>query len=467
MMSAARSSLVVRVTLLYALIITALVVGLGAYFYYSVTATTEQRITTMLTGRVTHYAQLVGEMYTVSELHNRPLLFSSMLGAEQDVLVFRRQQGRPVIEVNSSHLVVPDIPFTPLSLAGPGHLRTTTPDGTTVYWAWRQTRALEDGQWVQIVAGHPMTREMQMLASYRLRIALAALLGALAAVLLGYGALRRGLKPVSEMATQAAQISPVSLAVRLDPLAAPSEVRSLAHAFNAVLDRLAAGYQQLSQFSADLAHEIRTPLGVLIGQTQVALSRPRSVDDYQQVLASNLEELEQLHRLCENMLFLAKADHGRQVLDCQSLDMAAELTKMVDYFDGLAAERNMSFLVEAEGAVWANPELYRRALANLLVNAIRHGEEGGRIVLKGLLQEGRSLILVENQCMPLLPEQLACLFDRFYQVNPARSRGTESHGLGLSIVQAIMTLHGGQAWAMCPQDGLVRFVLSFPSAPAS
>ena len=459
-------SLTVRTTLLFALIACVVIGALGAYFYRSAELSLQRRADVVLSGRVEHFSRIVHDLYSVSDLKSRPLLFETMLGAEQDVLLFRRPGEPPFIDVNPANVAVPA-----LQAAKGGRLptladirQTRLPDGVPVHWAIASARAREDGTEVEVIAAHPMTQEVRMLAAYRDRILLATLIGMLAATLLAYCVLRRALRPVREIATRAAQISPASLSVRLDSEAAPVELRQLTQAFNAMLDRLADGYQRLSQFSADLAHEIRTPVGALIGQSQVTLAKPREPEEYQQVLESNLEELNRLSHIAENILFLAHADHAALCIEREPVDLRGELTRIADYFEGLADERGMRFEVVAEGAAAVDPMLCRRAINNLVVNAVRYGACDTVIRLRGMEDEKGATVVVENDGEPIPQSQLNRLFDRFYRADAARSEFTESSGLGLAIVRAIMHLHGGTARVVCPVPGVVRFELHFPRA---
>lgn len=459
-------SLTARTTVLFASIACVVIGTLGMYFYHSAELSLQRRADVVLTGRVEHFSRIVHDLYSVSDLKSRPLLFESMLGAEQDVLLFRRPGEAPFIDVNPGNVAVPALQAgTAEHLPTLSDIRQTMlTDGVPVHWAIATVKAREDGSEVEVIAAHPMTQEMRMLAAYRNRIVLATLTGMLAATLLAYYVLRRALRPVREIATRAAQISPASLSVRLDSEAAPVELRQLTHAFNAMLDRLADGYQRLSQFSADLAHEIRTPVGALIGQTQVTLAKPRDVDEYQQLLESNLEELSRLSHIAENILFLAHADHAALSIDREPVDLRDELVRIADYFEGPADERGMRFTVEAQGVVSANPMLCRRAINNLVVNAVRYGADDTVVRLRGTQDEQGATVVVENDGAPIPGEQLDRLFDRFYRGDAARSEFTESSGLGLAIVKAIMHLHGGTARVVCPVPGVVRFELRFPGA---
>jgi two-component system heavy metal sensor histidine kinase CusS len=459
-------SLTARTTVLFASIACVVIGTLGAYFYHSAELSLERRADVVLTGRVEHFSRIVRDLYSVNELKNRPLLFETMLGAEEDVLLFRRPGEAPFIDVNPGNIAVPALRAgaedRPPALSD--IRQTLLPNGVPVHWAIATVKAREDGSEVEVIAAHPMTQEVRMLAEYRNRIVLATLIGMAAATLLASYVLRRAFRPVREIATRAAQISPTSLSVRLDSEAAPVELRQLTHAFNAMLDRLADGYQRLSQFSADLAHEIRTPVGALIGQTQVTLAKPRETDEYQQLLESNLEELNRLSNIAENILFLAHADHAALSIDREPVDLRAELVRIADYFEGPADERGMRFTVEAQGVASVNPMLCRRAINNLVVNAVRYGAGDTVVRLSGTQDEQGATVVVENDGAPIPGEQLDRLFDRFYRADAARSAFTESSGLGLAIVKAIMHLHGGTARVVCPVPGVVRFELRFPGA---
>lgn len=457
-------SLTARTTVLFAAIACVVIGTLGAYFYHSAQVSLERRADVVLTARVEHFSRIVRDLYSVSDLKSRPVLFESMLGAEEDVLMFRRPGEAPFIDVNPAGLAVPALHAGVQNRLPtlPDIRQTLLPDGVPVHWAIAAVKAREDGSEVEVIAAHPMTQEMRMLAAYRNRIVLATLTGMLAATLLAYYVLRRTFRPVREIATRAAQISPASLSVRLDSEAAPLELRQLTHAFNAMLDRLADGFQRLSQFSADLAHEIRTPVGALIGQTQVTLAKTRDADEYQQVLESNLEELNRLSHIAENILFLAHADHAALSIEREPVDLRDELVRIADYFEGPADERGMRFTVEAKGIASANPMLCRRAINNLVVNAVRYGANNTVVRLSGTQDEQGATVVVENDGAPIPDEQLNRLFDRFYRADAARSAFTESSGLGLAIVRAIMHLHGGTARVVCPVPGVVRFELRFP-----
>jgi len=334
-----------------------------------------------------------------------------------------------------------------------------------MHWVSALAGSGPDGMAIEVVAGHPLVSEMQMIAMSRHKAITGTAMAMLASTLLVWLVLRHGLRPLHRVAAQAAQINPINLAIRLPEHDAPQELREMVAVFNAMLDRISTGYERLSQFSADLAHEIRTPVGTLIGQTQVALNRVRSPAEYQQLLESNLEELNRLRLIVDNILFLAQADHATLDIQCTPLDLAEELQLIAEYFEGPADEAGQRFAVQAQGSASVNTALCRRAIHNLVVNALRYSTPGTTVRLIGSEDEAASTIAVENDGQPIPPEQLERLFDRFYRADAARGRPAESSGLGLAIVKAIMALHGGEARVSCTPEGTIRFELVFPLKP--
>ncbi|PKU25658.1 heavy metal sensor histidine kinase [Telmatospirillum siberiense] len=462
------ASLITRTALLSGLAACLITGSLGGYLFQSARRSIEENTDRLLVARVEHFRRVVADMPSIADFAGRPVLFESMLGAERDVLLFQRAGDAPFIRVNPAGLPVPELAATPFGrITGMADVtRTSPPDGVPVHWVAAVTRTAAGGEPITVIAGHPMYREIGMLEAYGERVILATLGGMLVSALLAFLLLRGGLRPLGRLAARAGEINPITLAVRFDETRLPSELRAMTGAFNAMLERIAAGYQRLNQFSADLAHEIRTPLGALIGQTQVTLGQPRQPAEYRDVLASNLEEFGRLRAITENILFLARIEHTEREIERSPIDLDAELRKIADYFDGLADERSMRFEVSAAGAAWANPQLCQRAVNNLVINAVRYGREGTTVRLIGRQDACGASIIVENRGVPIPDDQRDRLFDRFYRGDAARSRPTESNGLGLAIVKTIMTLHGGTAGVACREPDLIRFELRFPAGLA-
>ena len=461
-------SLAVRIGLSFALIVCVVVGMVGAALFDATNRALSTRADYQLIGRVEHFRSLLQDLYTIKEIEARPRLFETMLGDSQDVVIFRRPGSAPIINVNPDHMALPPFHTVPVTrrIGLDALYEGRRTDGVRMRWVAAQAQVGESGEVVEIVAAHVMTQEARVLSTYLVRVWTTVLFAALATLVLAYWVTRRGLLPLRLMADKAAEISPNRMSARLEVAGAPAELQSLAASFNAMLDRLEHGYARLLQFSADLAHEVRTPIGVLIGETQVALAQERSVAEYRTVLESNLEELERLARIAQNILFLAQADHGQQRIDRECIDIRDELAAIAEYFEGIAEERGITFRIDAGGDMQANAIMCRRAIGNIVVNAVRYADAGTVVLLRGFADATGASIIIGNRGPLVERAELARLFDRFYRGDAARSDATESSGLGLSIVQAIMRLHDGSVSADCTADGWFEVTLHFPWVPA-
>ncbi|MGY2184995.1 heavy metal sensor histidine kinase [Pseudomonas sp. SDO5591_S426] len=287
-------------------------------------------------------------------------------------------------------------------------------------------------------------------------------LSALATALLGAWAARSGLRPLRRISAVASGVSAQSLNARLPEENMPPELAEMAHHFNAMLGRLDDSFQRLSAFSADIAHELRTPLSNLLTHTQVTLTRPRALEDYREALHSNLEELQWMAQLVNDMLYLAKADHGLLTLKRETLELADETDVLLEFFAPLAEDAGVKLSREGHAQIGGDRSMLRRALSNLLDNALRFTPVEGYVRLSILDQPKGVRVSVENSGDGISAELLPRLFDRFYRADPARQEGSSEHaGLGLAITQSIVRAHGGQI--RCESaDGWTRFLIELP-----
>lgn len=293
-----------------------------------------------------------------------------------------------------------------------------------------------------IQIGLDISHEAALLAAYRRKLVWALFFGLLLSSLTALFVARRGLSPLAEMMLHMENITAKQLHQRLDPVCYPKELSTLAVAFNAMLLRLAKSFAQLTQFSADLAHELRTPINNLRGESEVALSRSRSVDEYREILESNLEEYGRLSQIVETLLFLARAENTEIALHAARLDGRAELEAVCSYYEAMAEEKGVHLVCQGQGYLYADAQLFKRVISNLLRNALQHTPMGGEIRLSiSQSDDGSAEIRVQDTGCGIAAEHLPKLFDRFYRVNAARSE--EGTGLGLAIVKSIMDMHGG------------------------
>jgi two-component system heavy metal sensor histidine kinase CusS len=287
-------------------------------------------------------------------------------------------------------------------------------------------------------------------------------LSALATALLGAWAARSGLRPLRRMSAIASGVSAQSLNARLPEENMPPELAEMAHNFNAMLGRLDDSFQRLSAFSADIAHELRTPLSNLLTHTQVTLTRPRPLEDYREALHSNLEELQWMAQLVNDMLYLAKADHGLLMPKREPLELAEEADVLLEFFAPLAEDAQVTLSREGNAHLEGDRSMLRRALSNLLDNALRFTPAEGEVRVRIVERPEGLRLTVENSGEGIDQALQPRLFDRFYRADPARQEGSSEHaGLGLAITQSIIRAHGGQIRCES-ENGWTRFVIELP-----
>jgi two-component system heavy metal sensor histidine kinase CusS len=328
--------------------------------------------------------------------------------------------------------------------------------------AWAQ---LPDGQLVQVAITMSIAHHQHFMAGFMRSLIWALALAALANVLCGWLAARRGLAPLEAMAKLARRVSGERLHERLAPPDLPLELQPLARDLNAMLDRLEEAFARLSGFASDIAHELRTPLTAMMTQAQVTLARTDNPEQCREALYSLLEECERLSRTIGDMLFLAQADNGLIVLRREDIDLAALLQALVEFYGILAEEKQIAMTVQGTAHAHGDALMLRRALGNLISNAIRHTPAGGHIHLRlQISPDAETLIAVENQGEPIAPQHLARIFERFYRIDPARQREHEQGsgtGLGLAIARSIALAHGGDIEA-ASNKGATCFTLRLP-----
>ncbi len=304
----------------------------------------------------------------------------------------------------------------------------------------------------------------QYMAGFRVTLWSFVAFAALLTGVLGWLAARRGLAPLKAMRQKAESITAQRLHARLAADAVPAELADLATTLNDMLARLEESFRRLSDFSSDLAHEFRTPISNLMTQTQVMLSRPRTPDEYREVLGSNIEEYERLSRMVADMLFIAKADEGQIVPTRERLELEPLVGDLVEFHRLVAEEKGVAIAGEGEGMILGDPLMVRRAIGNLLSNAIRHTPTGGRVsVSVRPSAEDQVEIDVANTGETSPPEHLPRLFDRFYRADPSRAGDGSHSGLGLAIVKSIVEAHGGNI-SVASAGGTTCFALRFPAA---
>jgi two-component system, OmpR family, heavy metal sensor histidine kinase CusS len=261
------------------------------------------------------------------------------------------------------------------------------------------------------------------------------------------------------------RVQPAHLSERIEPMRWPLELRPLAASFDDMLRRLEESFTRLSQFSADLAHELRTPIGNMLGEAQVALTRERSSEEYRSVIESTAAECERLSGIIDNLLFLARAESAEQQTERLLFNGRAALEKIAAFYQASAEERHISITCSGEAEIFADPILFNRAIGNLVDNALRFTPDGGsiRIAIRDLRSGAE--ISVSDTGSGIAPEHLPHVFHRFYRADPSRS--SAGTGLGLALVKSIVDLHGGSATIESELERGTTVILNFPGQAAA
>ncbi|MBA3881891.1 MAG: heavy metal sensor histidine kinase [Chthoniobacterales bacterium] len=286
-------------------------------------------------------------------------------------------------------------------------------------------------------------------------------IGTVASALIAITVTRRGLRPIGRMTESLQRVGPHRLDERLTPVGWPRELQPLAAGFDDMLDRLEHSFTRLSQFSADLAHELRTPVANIRGESEVALTRSRSADEYREVIESTVGECERLSRTIDNLLFLARAEAAEPQIEGTRFEGRAALDKIVGYYQDAGGERQVSITAGGEGEIFADPLLFGRAVSNLIDNALRATPAGGTIQIALRPIASATEISVTDTGSGIEAEDLPRVFDRFYRGD--RSRSSDGTGLGLSLVKSIAEMHGGKANITSAPGAGTTVTLTFPA----
>ena len=294
---------------------------------------------------------------------------------------------------------------------------------------------------IQVALGQ--AREEALLADYRRRLWWILSVSLLACVAVGYGIARRGVRPLAEIVETARRVHSSTLDRRIHTGGLTSEIATLADTFNAMLAGLEESFARLTRFSADIAHELRTPVNNLRGQAEVALRQSRTPDEYRAALESLLEESVRLSRMIDSLLFVARAEHPQAQITREVLNVSRELAIAREFYEAAAIDAGVTLVIEAGPDLCAplDRTLWQQAIGNLISNALDHTPCGGRITISAGRDGSDLVVRVSDTGSGIPPDHLAHVFDRFYRVESTTRSGRL--GLGLALVKSIVTLHGG------------------------
>lgn len=458
-----RKSMTVRLTMLFALSSTVVLLLLGYFIAGSLEGHFEEQDMELLTGKLKLAQHALEKVRSTADLELLPQqLDDSLVGHHGLELVVVAPQGQILFATGGAH-------FPPSLLDS----RVRVDSARPTVWTTEDNRPLrgvsalartgiKDAQPGIVAVATDISHHEHFMSSFRMTLWSFVVLAALLTGFLGWLAVRRGLAPLQAIRQEAAGITAHRLHSRLSADAVPVELADLVEALNEMLARLEDSFRRLSDFSSDIAHELRTPVTNLLTQTQVTLSKARTSNEYCDVLASNAEEFERLARMIADMLFLAKSDNDLVIPNKEPLNLIDEVKGLFEFYEALAEEKSIVLTCSGSGFVSGDRLMLRRAISNLLSNALRHTPAGGRIVVR-VDDTGDSVVKlsVENAGETIPLEHLPRLFDRFYRVDSSRQRLSEGSGLGLSITRSILRAHGGDAFIRS-EGGMTVFELKIP-----
>ncbi len=300
-----------------------------------------------------------------------------------------------------------------------------------------------DGRVLQVAMDR--NEEELLLARYREQLWLVLAASLVLCSGIGYAIARSGMRPVERIAAAARKVRSSTLDQRIAADGLPAELRLLAGTFNEMLDRLEESFAQVSQFSADVAHELRTPVNNLRGEIEVALGKARTAEDYRETLGSALEECLRISRVIQSLLFLARAESATGSPHAEVIRVRQEIEAVLEFYEPAAAEAGVTLMADGAEATSASFDrtLFQQAVGNLVANALAHTPPGGRVTVRSS-NEGTALrVEIADTGCGIAAEHLPSVFNRFYRVDRSRSGLSGNAGLGLAVVRSIAALHGG------------------------
>jgi two-component system heavy metal sensor histidine kinase CusS len=362
--------------------------------------------------------------------------------------------GTPITQSPSMEEVLPPQAF-PLPVDEPGTgLNVLSTQGRTMRVVAVKARAAErwsdppvapSGAAATIQVALDRSPEDEIIQEYREQLAYVLLVAFIICVAAGHHIARRGMQPIHDVTRTARETGPGNLAHRITTAGLPAELHELAGTFNAMLNRLEDAFNRLSRFSADIAHELRTPVNNLRGELDVALQKPRSAAEYQEIIGSALEECGRLARIIDSLLFLARSENPQTQVELEQFDVAAELRHIREFYEATAEDAGIELIAAPADPLETslNRALFQRALGNLITNAIAHTPRGGKVTLRANGDSKNVAVEVADTGAGIPSEHLPHVFDRFYRADHSRAAPRGGVGLGLAIVKSIVELHGG------------------------
>lgn len=458
-----RLSLTVRLSLMFMLAVTAVLTVAGLGFNHLSQLHFKSLDQHTLLEKLQSSQSILGALPSIDAFDEAKPQLQALLGAHRELTAIILDSNAKVLFADPAQVSIPE------------RFRTSAGQRD---WEWQDQEQMFRGMTAQVaVTGQEkpltvilvleVTHHMSFFVTLQRWFWIGLVISALVSAGLGWVVARSGLRPLRQVTALAASMSAKSLKERIPMAPIPLELQQLVSSFNAMLARLDDAFVRLSNFSADIAHELRTPVSNLMTHTEVVLSRKRNTEDYEETLYSNLDDLTRMSRMIDDMLFLAKADNGLIIPERKRIALEEVVAKLLEYYYLLADERGIELELSGSGSVQGDVLMLHRAISNLLSNALRYTPQGKTISVQIRQNNVSTVLTVGNPGEPIPPEHLERLFDRFYRVDPARREGGPSNaGLGLAIARSIVEAHQGRIWCTST-SGWTAFHMEFPSPEIS
>ncbi|MEB0075601.1 heavy metal sensor histidine kinase [Pseudomonas sp. CCI3.2] len=455
-----RLSLTTRLSLMFMLSVTVVLTVAGMSFNHLSQRHFKMLDQQTLDEKLSSTQRILGELHDIDQFSDLKPQLEALLGAHRDLTaIILNSEGKLFFA-------------SPRPVSVPEQLRKLD---SHAMWEWKDHEqtyrgvtapAMVSGQKkpLTVFLIFDVTQHMYFFETLQQWFWTGLVISALVSAGLGWMVARSGMRPIRQVTMVAASMSAGSLKERIPLAPVPKELQQMVSSFNAMLSRLDDAFVRLSNFSADIAHELRTPVSNLMTHTEVVLSRKRNIEDYEDNLFSNLEDLKRMSRMIDDMLFLAKSDNKLIKPENSLIELREVVGTLLEYYRLLADERGIELCVFGAGSVSGDVLMLRRAISNLLSNALRYTPEGETIRMDICQTNTSTVLTVQNPGTTIAPEHLEKLFDRFYRADPARRQGSPSNaGLGLSITRSIIEAHEGKIWCTS-SDGTTVFHIELFSA---
>lgn len=459
-------SLTARMSLLFALSAASVLMIAGAVFEHALNTRLLKRDVEELSGKMELVRDIILSAHKFEDFSNLPIRLNDVVFGHPGIVISVRTDNGALLFSAGNQEVARQLQDE----ATPADAKPATARHGANFYRFissQVVRGVREGGAVKVMIALDITEDQDFVTELQNYIWLGVAQVALVLGCLGWIVVRHGLAPLRKVSAMVAAISTLQLDKSLEDRGVPKELLELVTAFNAMLARLHESFRRLTDFSSDIAHELRTPIHNLLIQTQVTLSGQDNIDSFRAVLQSNEEEYQRLSGMISDMLFLAKADNKQASLRKEWIELQTEVASLFDFYEALASEQGIALQQTGKAKICADRLMIQRALSNLLSNAIRFTPRGMAIKVSIGTENGWANLAVSNPGPDIPAEHRARIFERLYRIDPSRREGhPDNVGLGLAITKSIVEMHGGQI-SVASQHGQVTFLLRIPLASSA